>query len=277
MQRHAIFLLGTIMTQRRFDQKIVWITGASSGIGRATAAAFAKEGAFVIISARRETVLQEVAQEIGEDGTFIVPLNVADKTARAQAVAQATAWKGRIDILINNAGISQRSKAVDTSEEASRKVMDVNFFGPVELTRAVLPAMLKRRSGHIVTVSSVTGYVATPMRSTYAASKHAIQGYFNALEAELYDSGVDVSLIVPGYIATNITKAAVTADGSPLGYNQSDTENGMSPDACARQIVDAVYKKKRETLIGGPEIYGVYLKRFAPALMARIARKAIPK
>lgn len=265
------------MAKQRFKNKVVWITGASSGIGEASAKAFANEGAYVIVSARREQALKELAQSIGADRTLVLPVDLTDAAARNAAVQEAMAWRGHIDVLLNNAGVTQRASALDTSEDAARKIMDVNFFAPIELTRAVLPHMLERNQGTVSVVSSVTGYVATPMRSTYAASKHAIQGYFNALEAELHDTDVHVTLILPGYIATPITQAAVTADGSPLGQAQQDTQDGMDPDACATVIVDAIAKKKREQLVGGSEIYGVYLKRFFPKLTAKIVRRAVPK
>lgn len=265
------------MSKKRFKNKVVWITGASSGIGRETAKAFAHEGAYVIVSARRTAALQELADEIGADRTLVLPVDLTDADARQQAVKDAIAWRGHLDVLLNNAGVTQRSAALDTSEAAARKIMDVNFFAPIELTRAVLPHMIQRKRGVVSVVSSVTGYVATPMRSTYAASKHAIQGYFNALEAELHDTGVDVTLILPGFIATEITQAAVTADGSPLGAQQEDTAGGMPPEKCAPVIVDAVAKKKREQLVGGAEIYSVYLKRFLPRLTAHIVRRAVPK
>lgn len=265
------------MGNTRFQNKVVWITGASSGIGRESAKAFAREGAYVIVSARRADALQDLAEEIGTDKTFVLPVDVTDADARQAAVKSAIGWRGYIDVLLNNAGITQRSAALDTSEDAARKIMDVNFFAPIELTRAVLPHMLQRKRGVVSVVSSVTGYVATPMRSTYAASKHAIQGYFNALEAELHGTGVHVTLILPGFIATDITESAVTADGSPLGTQQQDTADGMPPEKCAEVIVDAIAKKRREQLVGGAEIYSVYLKRFLPKLTAHIVRRAVPK
>lgn len=265
------------MSNARFQDQVVWVTGASSGIGRATATAFAGEGAFVIISARRAASLEELAATLGANRCLVLPVDVVDADARNEAVRIALAWKGKVDVLVNNAGVSQRSRALDTTEAAARAIMDVNFFAPVELSRAVLPSMIARQSGQIVVVSSVTGHVATPMRSTYAASKHAVQGYFDALRAELHDTGVDVTIIAPGFIATDITKSAVTADGSPLGKMEEDTAGGMPPDRCAAELVDATAKRKREALIGGKEIYAVHLKRLAPGLVAKLIRRAVPK
>lgn len=265
------------MSKNRFYNRVVWVTGASSGIGAATAKAFANEGAFVVLSARRREPLEQLAQEIGAERCLVLPLDVTNKEARDAAVHQAAAWKGRVHVLVNNAGVSQRSRALDTTEEASRAIMDVNFFAQVELSRAVLPEMIQTMNGQIVVVSSVTGHVGTPMRSTYAASKHALEGYFDSLRAELHGTGVDITMIAPGFIATNITQAAITADGSPLGKMEKDTEGGMDPEVCAQQIVHATAKRKREALIGGKEVYSVYLKRWLPGLTARLVRHAVPK
>lgn len=265
------------MSRSRFENQVVWVTGASSGIGRATAEAFAKEGAFVILSARRRESLQELANTIGADRALVLPVDLTDADARNAAVQEALAWKQGVQVLVNNAGVSQRAMALDTTEEAARAIMDVNFFAPIELARAVVPSMIQAGGGQLVVVSSVTGHVGTPMRSTYAASKHALQGYFDSLRAELHDTGVSVTLIAPGYIATEITRAAITADGSPLGEMQQDTAAGMDPAKCAAAIVDATSARKREALVGGKEIVAVYLKRFLPGLTAKIVRNAIPK
>lgn len=265
------------MKTARFATKVVWVTGASSGIGQATARAFAAEGASVIVSARSVDALDALVQEIGPDRCVAVPVDLVDKDARDAAVRTAMAWRGRINILVNNAGVSQRARALHTTEEAMRAIMELNFFAQVELTRAVLPDMLERQSGQIVVVSSVTGQVATPLRSTYAASKHALNGYFDALRAELHDTGVSVTMIAPGFVNTNVSHAAITADGSPQGHLEADTATGISPETCATGIVNATARHAREALIGGKEIYAVHLKRFAPGLLAKIVTRAIPK
>lgn len=265
------------MNNSRFADKVVWITGASSGIGRATAKAFANAGAEVIVSARSAGALKALAEEIGTERCLALPVDLVDKAARDAAVATALRWRGRINVLVNNAGVSQRARALHTTEEAMRAIMELNFFAQVELTRAVLPDMLERQEGHIVVVSSVTGHVATPLRSTYAASKHALNGYFDALRAELHTSGVGVTMIAPGFVNTNVSRAAITADGSPQGHLEDDIAKGISPETCAAGIVRATARKEREALIGGKEIYAVHFKRFAPGLLAKVITRAIPK
>lgn len=259
-----------------FHNQVVWVIGASSGIGRATAKAFAEAGANVILSARQVSELEALAQEISAE-TLVLPLDLTDEEGRASAVQTAEAWRGRVDILVNNAGISQRALALETTEETLRQLMEVNFFGTVALTKLIAPHMIARKSGQIVVVTSVTGQVATPLRSGYAASKHALHGYFDALRAELHETGVDVTLIMPGFVRTNISVSAVTADGSPLGKLEENTAGGISAEECAEGILQATAKRKREKLIGGKEILSVYLKRFAPGLLARMVPKAIPK
>lgn len=260
----------------QFSNQVVWVIGASSGIGRATAKAFSEAGAAVILSARQVPELESLAKELNGE-SLVVPLDITDPDGRERAWEQARTWKGHVDVLVNNAGVSQRARALETTEETLRRVMEINFFGTVALTKLVTPAMLERKSGQIVTVTSVTGQVATPLRSGYAASKHALHGYFDALRAELHGTGVDVTIIMPGFVNTNISIAAVTADGSPLGRLEDNTAGGISPEQCAAGIVKATAARKREKLIGGREILSVYLKRFAPGLVARLVPKAVPK
>ena len=264
------------MGKNSISGKVVWIIGASSGIGRATAIAFSNEGASVIVSARNEGELQQLSSELASDH-LVLPLDMTDADARLRAWDAARTWKGHVDILVANAGISQRALALETTEETLRRVMEVNFFSTVALTKLVAPSMIDRKSGQIVVATSVTGQVATPLRSGYAASKHALHGYFDALRAELHDTGVGVTLIMPGFVSTNISRAAVTADGSPLGRLEDNTADGISAEECAAGIVKATAAQKREKLIGGKEIFAVYLKRFAPGVVARIIPRAVPK
>lgn len=274
---------------KKFENKVVWITGASSGIGEATAYEFAKQGAKLILSARREDELLRVkntiqtlaGQYFGGDTkynqVFLLPMDV-EKTDEIPAKAKlAIEHLGRIDVLFNNAGISQRSSVAETDMAVYQKIMNLNFFGVVALTKAVLPAMQAQRSGQIAVTSSVSGKLATPMRSGYCASKHAIHGFFDALRSEVYQDNIAITLVCPGYIRTNISYNAVAADGSKFGKMDDNQANGMSAEECATRIVAAIYAKKQEVYMGGKEILGVYLKRFFPKLLSRILRGQMPK
>ncbi len=260
-----------------FNNKRVWITGASSGIGEALALAFAKNGAQLILSARNEKELNRVAaaaSAAGAASVIVQPLDLArhdDIPMVAQKVLQQV---GKLDILVNNGGISQRSLAKDTSLEVDKKLMDVNYFGTVALTKAVLPVMLMHQLGHIVTITSLTGKFGSPHRSSYAATKHALHGFFDSLRAELADSHLKITLICPGFIRTSISLNALTGDGSQLGTMDEATDRGMEPEELAHKILHAIEKGKEEAYFGGKEVLGVYVKRFFPAYFSRLIRKA---
>jgi dehydrogenase/reductase SDR family member 7B len=262
---------------KRFDGQVVWITGASSGIGNAVAAQLVEEGAYVIVSARRKPQLDEIAARAPAGRVLALPLDVSDEAACEAAVGEALAWRGRVDMLVLNAGITQRGEALKTPMATVREVMEVNYFGAVALARAVVPHMVEQGSGRVVVVTSVTGYVSTPMRSGYAASKHALHGWFDALRAELHGSGVSVTLVVPGYVNTDIAVHARLADGGTLGHQDQDHTTGISPERCAAELIAGAHERRDEVLVGGPEIYAVYLKRFLPWVVARIVHRFQPK
>ena len=256
-----------------FSQKVVWITGASSGIGEHLAYAFAGHSARLILSSRNEQELKRVQKNLPEGtNSLILPMDVTEFDSIPALVQQVLGRFGRIDILVNNAGISQRSTVKETLFEVDEKIMKVNFLGTVALTKAVLPGMLERQEGQIVVISSVMGKVGTPRRSAYAASKHALHGWFDCLRAELHDEGVRVTIICPGYVHTNVTVNALTADGSPNRKMAESTRNGLSPGLFAEKALRAIAREREEELIGGKEILGVYIKRFFPRLFSRIAR-----
>lgn len=264
---------------KRFENKVVWITGASSGIGEATAYQFAKEGAKLILSARREDELLRVKKNtsLPDNQVFILPIDVEKIDEIPQKAKLAIEHFGKIDVLFNNAGISQRGSVIETDMAVYEKIMNLNFFGVVALTKAVLPAMQHQKSGHIAVTSSISGKLSTPMRSGYCASKHALHGFFDALRSEVYQDNIGVTLICPGYIHTNISLNAVAADGSKFGKMDENQANGMSPEECATRIVDAIYKNKQEVYMGGKEVLGVYLKRFFPKLLSKLVRGQMPK
>lgn len=264
---------------KKFENKVVWITGASSGIGEATAYQFAKEGAKLILSARREDELLRVKQNTGlpADAVFILPIDVEKIDEIPQKAKQAIEHFGKIDVLFNNAGISQRGSVLETDMAVYQKIMNLNFFGVIALTKAVLPFMQQQKSGNIAVTSSISGKLATPMRSGYCASKHALHGFFDALRSEIYQDNISVTLICPGYIHTNISYNAVAADGSKFGKMDENQANGMSPEECASRIVEAIYKQKEEVYMGGKEVLGVYLKRFFPRILSKIVRGQMPR
>ncbi len=257
-----------------FQNKRVWITGASSGIGEALAKAFSRQGAKLILSARRTEELERVRSVCANaDEHLVLPLDLTAFDAKALAERVLDQY-GQIDILINNGGVSQRSTVVETDLEVDRRIMEINYFGAVALTKAVLPSMLERGDGHIVVISSLSGQISTPRRSAYASSKHALHGFFNALRSEVYANGIRVTLICPGYVKTSLSRNALTAKGEQHGKLDPTTERGIAPDELAARILRAVEQGKDEVLIGGKEVLAVYFHRLFPGLYNRLIRRA---
>ncbi|KMQ58862.1 short-chain dehydrogenase [Chryseobacterium sp. BLS98] len=260
-----------------FDNKVVWITGASSGIGEALVNELAiKSSAKIILSSRNKDQLDAVAQKAGlEANRFtVLPLDLEDYKKMPDVVAEVVDRFGKIDILINNAGLSQRSLAIETDIEVDKRLMDIDFIGTVALTKSVLPYMIRNGGGHIAVVSSLMGIFGAPMRSSYAAAKHALHGFFDSLRAELYTRNIIVTIICPGFVQTNISINAVTGNGSLQGTMDDATKKGMPADVFARKMLSAIEKKKNQASIGGQEVLGTYLKRFFPNLLTKIVRKA---
>lgn len=259
-----------------FQNKIVWITGASSGIGEALVKAFAQENAFIILSSRKASELARVQIEnkLTDQNSLILPLNLGDYSNLKPQIEQALAWKGKIDYMIHNGGISQRSLIEETEIDVDKKLMDVNYLGAVALTKGILPSMIKNQSGHFTVISSVVGIAATPMRSGYAASKHALHGFFDALRAETFKYKLGVLIVCPGFIKTNVSVNALTGDGSPQNKMDEAQANGIPADICAQKILKSIKNGKNEVYIGGfKEKLAIYLKRFLPNLFNKIIRK----
>ena len=259
----------------QFKDKIIWITGASSGIGEALAKAFANEGAKLILSSRRTDELERVKKncKLGDDRCLILPLDLHD-TSNIDLLTKKVLEKfSRIDVLVNNGGISQRALAKDTPIDIDRKIMEVNFFGQIAITKSVLPIMLKQKSGHIVVISSISGKFGFWFRTAYSASKHALHGFFESLRLETESDGIKILIAVPGKIKTNISLHALKPDGTKHNLMDKSQEEGMPADECAQLIVDAMKKNKEEILIGGREIKGVWLKRYFPKMFGRVIRK----
>ena len=257
-----------------FTGQVVWITGASSGIGEALAYAFSASGARVILSSRRADELERVRQGCAHpEQVRVLPLDLLDIPSFAVKTAGAIAHFGQIDWLIHNGGVSQRGLVKDTSLEVQRRVMELDYFSYVALTQAVLPHFMERKAGHFAVMSSVMGKIGTPMRSAYAAAKHALHGFFDCLRAEVASMNIRVTILTPGYIRTNIAQHAVTADGSPMGRASGEIDNGLPADQAAKQILRALAKGKFEAYIGKPgkEKIGLLLSRFAPGMLIRRA------
>jgi short-subunit dehydrogenase len=258
-----------------FKGKNVWIIGASSGIGESLAVAFAREGARLLLSARREGELARVAESCRKHQATadVLSADLCDWDGLKGRVELARAHFDAFDVVVFASGVSQRSLVEETSFEVYRRLMDINYFGPVFVTNEILPGMIQHRKGHLVVLSSLAGKFGTPMRSGYSASKHALHGYYESLRAEVSKHGIDVSIVCPGYIRTSITLNSLTGDGSPYGKVDEALQAGMPADECARIILENLRKKKEEFTVGrGVEMYSVYLKRFTPSIFSRIIR-----
>ncbi|WP_111670045.1 SDR family oxidoreductase [Algoriphagus litoralis] len=257
------------------EKSVIWITGASSGIGEAAAKKFSNEGFQVIISARNTQALERVKSACSlPSEVFVLRLDLEEIDTFEDKVKEAIAHFGKVDILLHNGGISQRSLIRETPLDVDRKLMEVNFFGTIALTKAILPHFISRNSGHFAVISSLVGKFGSPFRSSYAASKHALHGFFDTLRAEHFQENITVTMICPGFIRTNVSMNALTADGTALGQMDEAQQKGMSPEACAEELFSAIIRKKEEVNIGGKETLAVLVKRFFPGIFSKIIKKA---
>ena len=258
-----------------FKNQVIWVTGASSGIGKSLAIQLSNYDAKLILSSRNEIALNEVKLLCKNPSEVkIVPLNLEDYTNLQTKVDIAISFFGKIDILVNNGGISQRSLVKDTQIEVDKRLMDINYLGTVALTKAVLPYFIKNKKGHFVVTTSIVGKIGTPLRSTYAATKHALHGFFDSLRAEHYHDAISVTLVCPGFVTTNVSKNALIGDGTAQNKMDTATANGIHPDRFAKLMAKAIFKKKEEVYIAGTkEKLGVYAKRFYPKLLSVMLRK----
>ncbi len=257
--------------------KTIWITGASSGIGEALVYELCNEGAMLILSSRRESELERVKNKCPtetQDNIKILPLDLADSNALKEKTEIALRLFGGVDLLINSGGISQRSLVRDTLVSVDRQVMEINFFGSIALSKYLLPSMLNNKSGHFINISSLVGKFGTPYRSGYAASKHALHGFYDSLRAELWKENIKVTMICPGFIKTNVSINAMTEKGEKSNKMDEAQAKGMAPDLCARKIISAIKKEKEEVYIGGKEVYAVLLKRFFPRIFSSMIKTA---
>ena len=229
----------------RWDNEIVWVTGASSGIGQACAEAWAQKGATVVLSARKKDTLEKVAAPLRDQGAnvHVVTLDLAETDQLAGIAHQVETTIGPVDVMVHCGGISQRSKAIDTALEVDRRVMEIDYFGTLALTKALLPGMVQRQKGHFVVVTSLMGLFSSPLRSGYCGAKHALHGFFEALRAEHHDDGLNITMVCPGFIRTNISLNAVVGDGSKQGSMDAKTGAGMTAMQCAESMVRAVERR----------------------------------
>lgn len=245
-------------------QRCWWITGASSGIGESLARAVAARGASVILSGRNVPALEAVARDCG-DSALVLPFEATDYDRLPSIVERAWAWRGRIDGLVNNAGVSQRSLAVDTSFSVYQRIIDVDLLAPIALTQALLPRMIAAGGGRIVAIASVAGFAGVPLRTGYCAAKHGLVGYHDALRAETAEQGIGVLVVAPGSIRTNVARNALLGDGSRRGVSDSVIDAAMLPDDAAAAIVAAIEAGTRELLLAtGAERGFVELRRRDP-------------
>jgi len=258
---------------------VVWITGASSGIGEAIARAFAARGATLVLSSRRCEALEIVAGSCATATArpTVLPLDLTRPDTFAGAVREVVARHARIDILVNNGGVSQRSRVVETTEAVERAMMEVDYFGTILLTKAVLPQMTAQHSGRVVVISSVMGYVGTPMRAAYAAAKHALHGWFDSMREEVRASGISVLIVCPGYVRTSVSFNALSADGTPYGRMESVIERGIPAERCAAAVLRALDRGREEILVGGKEIWAARAKRWFPRTFSRVLRRIVAR
>ena len=248
-----------------------WITGASSGIGAALAQELGARGARVILSGRDEARLAEVASTIAT-GTLVLPFDVRDEPAMLAATGQAIDWSGGIDGFVANAGVSQRSRATRTAMQVYRDIVEIDLLAQIAHTQALLPHMTARGSGHLLFISSIAGKVGVPMRTAYCAAKFGLAGYADALRAELSVDGVEVHTIFPGSIATNVSRNALSADGSRRGRSDSVIDNGIPAGDAAKTMLDAVAAGTREIIVAeGAELAMGEMRRTPDALFDQVA------
>lgn len=257
----------------------IWITGASSGIGAACASNYAAQGARLILTSSSMERLETVAAECrkaGAESVFVLPYDLSCVDDIDSLVTKAWELSGGLDIVMLNAGISQRTNVEDTSMEMVRKIMEVNYFSSVAIAKAVLPLMIAKGGGKIAVTTSIAGRFGFPLRCAYSSSKFALYGFFETLQAEYYNAGIRVTIVCPGRVCTNISRYALDKGGKPHGELDPGQAKGMSADKAAKIIVRAVKKGRREVLVGRKELLMVYIKRFFPNLCATLSRKIKP-
>ena len=255
--------------------KTIWVTGASSGIGRKLVEELNTHTCNLIISSRREQELLQVKKLCpNPENIKVLPLDLHEHNQMDALAQKAIALFGQVDMLVNNAGISQRSLIIDTDFEVYKRLIAIDYLGTVALSKAILPHFVENKGGHFITVTSLMGKFGSPYRSGYCGAKHALHGFFDVLRMEHEKDNIKVILVCPGFVQTNVAKNALTGDGSPQMDDDVATQNGITAQKAAQQIVKAIEKEQFEVYIGGKEIKGVYLKRFFPKLLHKVVLRS---
>ncbi|EDP70590.1 oxidoreductase [Flavobacteriales bacterium ALC-1] len=258
-----------------FNNKVVWITGASSGIGKALAIELSKQDCKLILSSRRKAELLEVKNQcLYPENVEVLTLDLANYLNMKPIAESATTLFDKVDILINNGGISQRSPIIETTIEVDKKLMEIDYLGTIALTKAILPHFVANKSGHFVVVSSLMGKFSSHYRSAYCGAKHALHGFFDALRLEHDKDNVKVTMICPGFVNTNVARNALTADGSKQDYQDDMTENGLDVNVFVKKMIKAIRKEKYEAYIGKFEKFGVLVKRLSPRLIHKLVMRS---
>ncbi len=262
-----------------FKDQTVWVTGASSGIGEALSMALARQGARLILSGRKVAELERVAAACGGLSRHrVMPFDTTNYPALPDIVAQAWDCFGGVDVLVNNAGVSQRSLALETRLEVYRTLLEVDLYAPIALSHLNLPRMVARGGGRFVTIASVAGKIGAPMRSGYSAAKHGLYGYFDAIRAENAANGIQVHMIAPGSVRTNVSRNALSADGSQRGTSDDAIEHGMPVEDAVRRMLSGIARGKRDILVAqGRERLAVYMRRFWPEKAFDMVADAVAK
>jgi dehydrogenase/reductase SDR family protein 7B len=261
-----------------FKEKKVWITGASSGIGRALVFAFIKRGAFVIASSNDAEGLEKVKHECGDlsDKVSCVEFDLSETSVIKNIVDKQLGTNGRIDILLNIGGISQRALIEETPMWLDRKIMEINYFGTIAFTKAILPYMIRQKSGHILATSSISGRFGFPLRAAYSASKQALHGFFETLYLENKKYNIKSSVIIPGRVRTNISFSDLYGRGVGQGIMDEGQAKGISPERAAEIILRGIRRNKREILVGSTELLMLFIRRFLPCVFFKIADRVKP-
>lgn len=264
-----------LQNNMNYKGKTVWITGASSGIGAELAKQFAREGARVIISSHEAEELEAVRKALEPVSKDVHPVvfNLGNPDEVQSTAEKVLKEFGRVDVLMNNGGISTRALALETPLEIDRRVMEIDYFSGVILTKALLPAMIENGYGHIGVTSTISGKFGFPLRSAYAAAKHALFGFYKSVWAENNQKGIRVTIFSPGRVRTNISYHALLKDGKEHGIMDPALAKGISPQKCASKMIKAMKRNRKDVLIGGVELVMVWIHKYCKPLYYRMVNK----